>query len=163
MVAEMKASDRRKNLVLYGVPVHVDNATRKPTYMETSDIFKEIGFAGLQPNFVEILASKDFRFDDDLIPSKINCTIRVQFPYEMIAAKVLKNAWRLKASDAYKTVFIAPDRTYQERKDRAELVEQLKRNIYEQPSTKWAIRRGKVVASGGWDVYSDVSCRRIRR
>ena len=81
--------------------------------------------------------------------------IRVHFSSEAIATTVLKNAWKLKRTHYYTSVYIAPDRTVAERNDRAKLVEQLKENIKHHPKTKWVIRRGKVVDDGEWKKPED--------
>lgn len=152
VMSEIKNSDRKKNLIFYGVPGIVEKSTNRIDYWDNlEDILIETGFANMKPSSMELLkpeidcVTKDT--DEPLIP----CTLRVQFPTEAIAYRILKNAPRLKASSFLYGVYVAPDRTPTEQKERMKLVEQLKMKIKEQPTIKWAIRKGKVVNCGKWE------------
>ena len=73
--------------------------------------------------------------------------IRVVLRSRETARTILGKSARLKDSDNYKTVFISPDRTLEERLERRELVAKLKEKKESEPDKSWKIRNGSVVES----------------
>ena len=153
VISEMKASDRKKNLILYGVSGHVDKITDKIDYQEElDDILNVLGFSDVQPTNVELIKPGLNKLPDKTEDGEpIPCTIRVQLPNEGTAFKMLKNAPLLKPTRSLNHVYIAPDRTPAEQKARVQLVEKLKLRIKQQPMVKWGIRRGEIVDCGRWE------------
>ena len=151
VVSELKATDRKKNLVLYGVSGTYKDSGRIDYNDDIEDILIGTGFPGLQLDSVELLKPVLHEIPDDTEgESLITCTVRIQLPNEAIASRILKNASRLKDSRLHYNVFIAPDRTPEELKARARLVKQLKLKIKQEPTTKWVIRNDGVVSAGEW-------------
>ena len=72
-----------------------------------------------------------------------------------MAFKILEKAKRLKYSKLYSRVFVAPDRTPEEQRERAKLVEKLKLKIKTEPSIRWGIRKGEIVKLGQWERESE--------
>ena len=150
VMSEIRNSDRKKNLIFYGVQGIVDKSTKRIDYWDNlEDVLTTTGFVQTPISMELLKPEEDFveRHDtDDTIP----CTVRVQFATEATTHRILKNAPRLKATSGLSDVYVAPDRTPAEQKERMQLVEQLKIKIKEQPAIKWAIRKGKVVNCGKW-------------
>lgn len=144
VLMEMKASDRRKNLVFFGCGTSdedLDNENMQKRFPNVYDILDDIGFSHVQPNTIEQIGKSSEDRDPPL---------RVHFTSEAIATSILKNAWKLKQFKWSNRMYITPDRTLAERNERAQLVKKLKSNIEQHPETKWVIRKGKVVDDGQW-------------
>ena len=58
---------------------------------------------------------------------------------------VLSKKTRLRLTERYNKVYLAPDRTEEERKVRRDLVERLKERQQRDPGKRFIIRRGEVV------------------
>ena len=71
--------------------------------------------------------------------------IRVQNP--AIVHQILQKARKLKDIDGYKTIYLSPDRTLEERNTRRELVNQLKKKRANDPDNHYHISRGQIVCS----------------
>ena len=151
VLKNIKASDRKKNLIFYGVPGKWNEETQKEDYEESlhemlemiSPRFKPVS-RGVQLSSVDIL--KRLGSDTDRNPI---FTLRVQFHLESAAARILKNAWKLKNTPHFHT-YIAPDRTPAEQKQWSKLVEELKSKIEDEPTCRWMIKGQKVVKCGPW-------------
>ena len=59
--------------------------------------------------------------------------------------EILRAARKLKDSEQYQKVFVAPDRTLEERRSRREVVASLNKKRKEEPGKKHYIRGGKVI------------------
>ena len=59
--------------------------------------------------------------------------------------QILRKAKRLKDIDGYKTVYISPNRTNEERLSRRTLVNELKKKRLEDQSSHYFIRKGEIV------------------
>ena len=128
LITEFKNNDRKKNLIVYGV----DESDRPKLAID--DAFADIGFIGLSFEIEPI---------GHLVEGKSR-PMRVKLSCESTVNSLLRNAHRLK-DIGYSNIFLAPERSYQERLARKELVRKLKENITAFPSKKWCIRNGKVV------------------
>ena len=71
--------------------------------------------------------------------------VRVVLRTRETAGTLLSRSARLKDSEEYCSVFISPDRTIEERKERRELVAKLKAKRETDPDKTWVIRRGDVI------------------
>lgn len=58
---------------------------------------------------------------------------------------ILSKARQLRSSEKFRTVFLSPDRTLEERSKHKELVAELKQKIIQEPHVKHFIREGKIV------------------
>ena len=61
------------------------------------------------------------------------------------ARTVLGKSTQLKESDLYQTVYIAPDRTFEERTERRILVARLRERREHEPEKAWRIRKSSIV------------------
>ena len=62
-----------------------------------------------------------------------------------IVFQILKKAKRLKDIDGFKNIYIAPDRTLDERISRKKLVSELKEKRQSDPNSHYLIRKGEIV------------------
>ncbi len=62
--------------------------------------------------------------------------------------QVLSNARKLKNSSSYKDVYLAPDRSYEERIAHRKLVQEMKQLFVKDSSKHYFIRDGKIVTVG---------------
>ena len=143
VVADIRASERRKNLVVYGVTGDYYRKTKNYDFEEPiRKMLPTIGLEDIQIASINVIAKHDS--EDSARPSY---TLRVQLYEEFTAAKILRNAWRLKGT-CYGNMYIAPDRTLEEQKQWSKLVMELKSQIKKSPHYVWKIRGGKVVKCG---------------
>ena len=134
IVSELNNEDRRKNIILYGIE---EDANNKQQWIK--DMFDDIEFPGVNFGFEPIGAVKEGE----------NRPIRIRLSNKTIASNILSISHKLKGA-GHSHLYIAPDRTYMERKAREALVTKLKVKIKEDPATKWCIRAGKIVQNGLW-------------
>ncbi len=80
--------------------------------------------------------------------SEIKRPIRLRLKSSAMAYQLLKKAKMLKDIDGFKSVYISPDRTFEERASRRELVTQLKekRLTVTDSKQRYFIRKGKIVS-----------------
>ena len=75
--------------------------------------------------------------------------VKVNLPRSAHVVEILREPKKLKDSQQYRNVFIAPDRTVEERRSRLELVESLKRKRQDEPNMRHFIKVNKIVSSSG--------------
>ena len=72
--------------------------------------------------------------------------VKVSVASSAHAMEILWSAKRLKNVEHFKNVFISPDRTSEERKNRREVVALLKKKLQDEPGKRYFIRNGTVVS-----------------
>ena len=77
-------------------------------------------------------------------PSATIRPVKVSLSSSSIVQQILKNSSKLSGTEKYKRVFLAPDRTAEERAHRKELVLELKRRAEVEKDKKLFIRGGKI-------------------
>ena len=70
--------------------------------------------------------------------------VKVSFENKEVAASVISSAKKLRQSPVYKSVYVSPDRSAEERAERKKLVSQLKEKIEKEPELYHFIQNGKV-------------------
>ncbi len=131
VVKQVKQSeDRARNVIIYGLVEEEDeNLTTKVS------------------NVLEILQEKPV-FS---IPQRIGVSagtsrpVKISLTSSQMVSELLKKSKLLQTQDAFKSVFIAPDRTKEERELRKKLVDDLKAKRSKHSNLKFAIRNGSVV------------------
>lgn len=124
------SEDRSTNLIVYGLPESSDSTDRD----SIKDLFQHLDEA-LVMSKVERLG----RSGEQVRP------IRVVMRTREAARTILGKSARLKDSDLYQRVYIAPDRTFEERSERRALVARLRQMRDHEPEKVWRIRRGSIV------------------
>jgi len=126
VIKKVKLEDNRdKNVIVYGVPEEPEEDLRHTV----SAMLEEIGE---RPRVVSCsrLGTKG---EGSVRPIKC-CMSSTAHVFQ-----ILRNASKLKQSDGFKTVYLSPDRTAEERKKRRQLVEQWKLKKSENPETDYRI------------------------
>ena len=71
--------------------------------------------------------------------------IRFRVRSSDIVTQILRKAKRLREIEGYKTVYISPNRTPEERASRKKLVSELKEKRSGDPNSRYFIRKGEIV------------------
>ena len=124
--------DRSGNIVVFGVPEE-DNEVVETKVIEMLDHLDQ------KPN-VKYCGRIGQRKPSTARPIKFN----VQSSSTVY--QILRSAKKLKEIEGYKTIYLCPDRTIEERNDRRKLVEQLKQQRLNDPNKKYYIRKGEITA-----------------
>ena len=77
--------------------------------------------------------------------------VKVSFGNSSTVHQILIKAKELRLSQCFKTVFISPDRSPEERAVHKQLVLDLKRKVTENPNKRYFIRTGKICEIDEWD------------
>ena len=67
-----------------------------------------------------------------------------EYILKLTVYQILANAKKLKGVEKFKTVYVSPDRTEEDRLKQRELVRELKKLASEKPTMKHFIRNGKL-------------------
>lgn len=131
IVSEIKKQDRKKNLILYGLEENDNDKDQ-----QIKEALDDIGFSGLNFELEPIGECKQGN----------SRPLRMRLSSEATVSNILRNAHRLKTGASW--LYLAPDRSYKERRARSDLVKKLREKIIEDPSTKWSIRSEEIVDNG---------------
>ena len=131
--------DRSTNLMVYGLPEGDQQSDRT----SVKELFEHLLEA---PVLSEVTR----------LGKRSGEGVRVVLRNREIARTILGKSATLKDSDQYQEVFVAPDRSVEERTERRELVAKLKERREHEPDKVWRIRRGSIVEKESGDVRSQV-------
>ena len=124
--------DRNRNLILYGV----EETAGEDLPNKASSILEEIEEKPLLEDCCRVgMKNRES-------PRPVKLSLRSS---DMVQ-NVLRKARLLRGKEGYKTVYICPDRTVDERRAYKKLVEELKAKKSEEPDKFFVIRNGKVVS-----------------
>ena len=124
------SEDRSTNLIIYGLSEPNDSTDCD----RIKGVFQELGEAPV--------VSKVERLGRSGVQVR---PVRVVLRNREAARTVLRKSAQLKDSESYQTVYIAPDRTIEERTERRALVARLRERRELEPEKVWRIRRDSVV------------------
>ena len=124
--------DRSKNVVVFGV-------TEEQEENVDSKVAALLDQLEEKPQFMDCRRIGQ-RSSGSLRP------IRFRVNSSDIVYQLLRKAKRLKDIDGYKTIFISPDRTPEERISRKTLVGELKKKRLDDPNNHYFIRKGEIVS-----------------
>lgn len=124
------SEDRSTNLIIYGLSEPNDSTDCD----RIKGVFQELGEAPV--------VSKVERLGRSGVQVR---PVRVVLRNREAARTVLRKSAQLKDSEFYQTVYIAPDRTIEERTERRALVARLRERRELEPEKVWRIRRDSVV------------------
>ena len=129
----VRENERQKQVVLFGVPEHCDLG-------RTIDDVLTSACGQLKPK------AKDYSRVGTPKPGTIR-PIKVSFKSQEEARITISSAKSLKQSKKYKDVFIAPDRSPEERVQRRKLVQKLREKRQQEPGRRHYISQGKVCST----------------
>ena len=134
--------DRSKNVIIYGVEESINEVLTD----EVGKVLEEIDEKPVMRDCVRVGVKRS----GDTRPRPIKFSLRNSDH----VAQVLRSAKRLHTKEGYKSVYLCPDRTVQERKSFKKLLDQLKELRESEPNKTHYIRNNRIVSS---DKNSDSS------
>ena len=126
--------DRSRNVIVYGVEESEDEKLEE----KVETILQEIGEKPLVRDCVRV----GFKKSDGNLSRPIKFTLKNSDH----VAQVLRNARKLHTKEGYKTVYICPDRTADERRAHKRLLEELREKRTSEPHRVHVIKFNRVVS-----------------
>ncbi len=129
--------DSSKNVIIYGV----DESENEKLQEKVSGVLEKIGEKPLVRECCRVGVKKP---DSDLaLPRPIKFSLHNSDH----VAQVLRNAKQLRTEEGYKSVYICPDRTVEERRAYKKLLEQLREKRKSEPERDHFIKNNKVLSA----------------
>ena len=129
----VEEEDRSRNFLVFGLPEEEEEG------LETriSEVLEEVG---LKPKL------EAQRIDKKKSASVIR-PVKVCVSSSLIVQQILSNARNLRNSDKFKTVYLSPDRSPEQREARKELVATMRAQALAEPHKKFYIKEGQIHSS----------------
>ena len=125
--------DRSRNLLVFGLP----EGDGEELETKVSEIFEEVG---QKP---KLEAQRIGKKKTDGATTR---PVKVCVSSSLIVQQILSNARNLRQSAKFKTVFLSPDRSPEERESRRELIASMRARALEEPDKKFYIREGQILS-----------------
>ena len=122
--------DRGRNLLIFGLPEEKEEKLES----QVSEVLETIG---IKPK-VEAQRIGKKKTVDSTRPVKVITS------NSLIVDQILRNARNLRQSEKFKTVFLSPDRSVEQRKLRKDLVQDMKKRALAEPTKKFYIKDGQI-------------------
>ena len=122
--------DRSRNLLIFGLPEEKEEKLES----QVSEVLETIG---IKPK-VEAQRIGKKKTVDSTRPVKVITS------NSLIVDQILRNARNLRQSEKFKTVFLSPDRSVEQRKLRKDLVQDMKKRALAEPTKKFYIKDGQI-------------------
>jgi len=135
----IKEEDCSRNFIIFGL----DEGAKEDTVEVANGVLEHIGIK-TKLEAVRIGVSNKSASDELKKPRPI----KVSVGGSAHVFQILRMARKLKDSEQYNRVFLAPDRSVEERRIRRETVVDLRKKRQEEPGKVHFIRGGKVISSG---------------
>ena len=132
--------ERSRNLIIYGVP---DEASEESDIAIVQHVVSVIEITENLKKCAVPPKSQMYRIGNKM--ANKTRPIKVVMRSAEDVQSVLKNAGKLKSDHLYGRVYVAPDRTKEERLAHSKLVNEMKELIKSNPSKHYIIRGGKVI------------------
>ena len=126
--------DRSRNLIVFGLP----EGDGEELETKVSEIFEEIG---QKP---KLEAQRIGKKKTDGATTR---PVKVCVSSSLIVQQILANARNLRQSTKFKTVFLSPDRSPEQRESRRELIASMRARALEEPDKKFYIREGQIISA----------------
>ena len=124
--------DRSRNVLVFGLP----EEDGEELETKISGVFEEIG---LKP-----------KLEAQRIGKKKTASstrpVKVCVSSSLIVHQILVNAKNLRKSAKYKTVYLSPDRSLEQREARKELIVSMRAKALEEPNKKFYIKDGQILS-----------------
>ena len=129
----VQEEDRSKNLMIFGLPEQENE--------ELSNAVSEVLLAiGEKPRVEACRVGKENS-------AKTMRPVKVTAASSTIVNQILAKSRNLRLSEKFKTVFVSPDRSVEQRAKQRELVLDMKKLAADQPNKKYFIRNGVIISS----------------
>ena len=129
----VQEEDRSKNLIIFGLPEQNNEELNK----EVCEVLQTIG----EKPRIEAWRIGRQRFEKKIRP------VTVTAACSTVISQILAKSRRLQSSEKFKTVFISPDRSPEQRAKQRELVKEIKTLVSEQPDKVHFIRNGTIIST----------------
>ena len=126
--------DRSRNLIVFGLP----EGDGEELETKVSEIFEEIG---QKP---KLEAQRIGKKKTDGATTR---PVKVCVSSSLIVQQILANARNLRQSRKFKTVFLSPDRSPEQRESRRELIASMRARALEEPEKKFYIKEGQIISA----------------
>ena len=138
----MKECDREYNVVMFNVEEEQEDGDSSDQYnidITARNIISSTGLTSFEGDFsTERIGSPD---------TEKNRPLLVKFDYKTAAFELLAKSKHLKDDENYSMVFIAPDRSREQRDEHRKLVQQLKQKRADNPGAQFYIRNKTIYSS----------------
>ena len=137
----MKECDREYNVVMFNVEEEQEDGDSSDQYnIDTArNVISSTGLTSFEGDFsTERIGSPD---------TEKNRPLLVKFDYKTAAFELLAKSKHLKDDENYSMVFIAPDRSREQRDEHRKLVQQLKQKRADNPGAQFYIRNKTIYSS----------------
>ena len=124
--------DRKRNVIIYGV----EESDNEVLPERVSGILQEIGEKPVLRNSCRIGIKKSFNI----------CPIKFTLSSSDVVGQVLRKAKLLRSKEGFKSVYVCPDRTIEERRAYKKLLHELKLKSEAEPDKSFVIRNDKIVS-----------------
>ena len=122
--------DRSRNLLVFGLPDDEEEQLEETI----SEVLETVG----QKPKIEVQRLGKKKTSTSTRP------VKVRLSSSLIVHQILDNARKLRLSAKFKTVFLSPDRSIEERKVRKELITNMKAKALSEPDKKFYIKEGQI-------------------
>ena len=122
--------DRSRNLLVFGLPDDEEEQLEE----KISEVLETVG----QKPKIEVQRLGKKKTSTSTRP------VKVRLSSSLIVHQILDNARKLRLSAKFKTVFLSPDRSIEERKVRKELITNMKAKALSEPDKKFYIKEGQI-------------------
>ena len=122
--------DRSRNLLVFGLPDDEEEQLEE----RISEVLETVG----QKPKIEVQRLGKKKTSTSTRP------VKVRLSSSLIVHQILDNAHKLRLSAKFKTVFLSPDRSIEERKVRKELITNMKAKALSEPDKKFYIKEGQI-------------------
>ena len=122
--------DRSRNFLIFGLPEEEGEELN----VRVSEVLETIGS---KPKIeVQRIGKKKTTGSPRPVKASVSSSL--------IVGQILGNARNLRHSEKFKTVYLSQDRSLEQRKERKELVQEMKRRALADPNKKFYIRKGQI-------------------
>jgi hypothetical protein len=135
VVQTVVQEDRSKNLIIFGLPEQNNEELNK----EVCEVLQTIG----EKPRIEACRIGRQRSEKNIRPVKVTAASST------VISQILAKSRRLRSSEKFKTVFISPDRSPEQRAKQRELVKEIKTLVAKQPDKVHFIRNGTIISTDG--------------
>jgi hypothetical protein len=134
----VEQEDRSRTIMVFGLP---EDPNESETDMLDEKVAGVFAAVGEKPRTVEVSRLGKVKTDSAQARPR---AVKVTLSCSATVHQLLIKARGLKLNDTYSKVFICPDLSQEQRKERRELVDEQKRLTVEQPNKRHFIRGGRV-------------------
>ena len=141
---------RSRNVMVYGVAEDLMSyTTEEEKRLIAEGVEEPVGLEDIVQNICQVVGAQFPQRNTEVFrigkeEAGKTRPVRIEFPDADVARLLLGNAHRLKKTGSYSRVYVAPDRTKEQRSEHSKLVKKLKDMITADPSKHYYIKNGQI-------------------